>query len=275
MHAAPDLHLRPRPLPPIPARREPGLTARAALTFKMTWRYASGGGEVEFSVDDKYNGPQSDFDLDCDDADNKNFERTGLKFGTYKSTASQAGDVTITLRGHVQELDVKCNSNLPNTLISIPKWGLNPWRRMERLFVNCTALETVNPAPPNLTQVSSLTAVFIGATAFTGNVDNWDTSNITLMRATFSHAHKFNGSLKKWDVSNVTSMNSMFHDASVFNGEISGWDVSKVDSMGQMFRDADKFRCDISGWDVEGVKTWGKIFEGCNIRSDHKPEKFH
>jgi len=51
----------------------------------------------------------------------------------------------------------------------------------------------------------------------------------------FLGASAFNGDLSQWDVSNVTSMINMFYRASVYNGDISQWDVSKVTSMHNMF----------------------------------------
>ena len=53
---------------------------------------------------------------------------------------------------------------------------------------------------------------------FTGDISNWDVSNVTTMDMIFCGS-KFNGDISNWDVSNVKNMGGMFFYNSVFNGE--------------------------------------------------------
>jgi len=55
---------------------------------------------------------------------------------------------------------------------------------------------------------------------FTGDVSNWNVSNVTVMNGIFSET-KFNGDISKWDTSKVTTMRYMFSENPVFNGDIS------------------------------------------------------
>merc|ERR1719305_946282 len=61
-----------------------------------------------------------------------------------------------------------------------------------------------------------------------GPIGEWDVSRVTDMGSLFLGAKFFNGDLSKWDVSRVTNMSGMFHGARSFNGGVSMWDVSSV-----------------------------------------------
>ena len=51
----------------------------------------------------------------------------------------------------------------------------------------------------------------------------------------FYVATEFNGDIEDWNTSNVTDMAWMFRFASSFNQDIGSWDVSKVTDMSWMF----------------------------------------
>ncbi len=110
------------------------------------------------------------------------------------------------------------------------------------------------------TAVTDMTDVFIGKSAFNGDISKWDTSAATTMYRMFGGASIFNGDISDWDVSKVTSMFQMFYLASVFNGDISGWNVSAVTTMGDMFNGASTFNANISGWDVSKVTYMNQMF---------------
>ena len=56
---------------------------------------------------------------------------------------------------------------------------------------------------------------------FTGNISNWNVSNVIDMYYMFAFS-KFNQDISKWDVSNVKNMLSMFN-SSAFSKDISNW----------------------------------------------------
>merc|ERR1711934_574154 len=58
----------------------------------------------------------------------------------------------------------------------------------------------------------------------------------------FNTASAFNGDLSNWDVSKVTDMGGMFSYATAFNQDLSNWDVSKVTDMEIMFAGAKSFK---------------------------------
>ena len=59
-------------------------------------------------------------------------------------------------------------------------------------------------------------------------IGGWDVSQVTDMSFLFMGAAAFNADIGAWDVSQVTTMEEMFFENTVFNQNISGWNVSSV-----------------------------------------------
>lgn len=98
--------------------------------------------------------------------------------------------------------------------------------------------------------------------SFSGDISEWDVSNMTNMDGMFRSAKSFNGDISEWDVSNVEDMSFMFCSATNFNRDISDWDVSSVTAMYNMFQYATNFNQDISDWCVNGVENMDNMFYG-------------
>ena len=84
-------------------------------------------------------------------------------------------------------------------------------------------------------------------------IADWDVSAVTNMVNMFLGATAFNQDISGWDVSAVTDMVSMFLGATAFNQDISGWDVRAVTNMGEMFHDATAFTQNITGWNTAAL----------------------
>jgi surface protein len=82
----------------------------------------------------------------------------------------------------------------------------------------------------DLSLSTDFSLIFEGCTSLTtiNGIENWDTSNITIMTGAFANATNFNSNISNWNVSNVTDMNVMFYNAFAFNQNISSWNISNV-----------------------------------------------
>ncbi len=116
----------------------------------------------------------------------------------------------------------------------------------------------------NITNMDYLFAT-ISTEKFTGNISEWDTSNVLSMYKMFQGS-KFDGDISKWNTSKVENMSEMFY-LSQFNGDISKWDVSSVTNMqGMFFRS--NFSGDISNWDVSKVTKMSHMLLETKITCD-------
>ncbi len=106
------------------------------------------------------------------------------------------------------------------------------------------------------------------------NLQNLNTSNVTIMREMFRdagyNANTFSiGDLSGWDTSKVTNMQSLFNNAGYSAttwdvGDLSGWDTGNVTNMQLMFRyagyNATTFSLDISDWNTNKVTAMDNMF---------------
>ncbi|XRB10125.1 DUF285 domain-containing protein [Pycnococcus provasolii] len=113
-------------------------------------------------------------------------------------------------------------------------------------------------------QVTDMSQLFNGASAFNEDISKWNTSKVTDMRDMFSGAELFNQDISKWNTSKVTDMSYMFNLAYAFKQDISGWDTSKVTKMNGMLYFATSFDQDISKWNTSKVTDMSNMFFGAD-----------
>ena len=158
----------------------------------------------------------------------------------------------------------------------IPEWQL-PY------IVNYRPL--LYPAPPYFTSPEEYTIAIPG---YSGDLSNWDTSNVTNMSGTFadnasqdytgpqepdylvdagaiqwSLPKEYNGAnpnISTWNTSNVTDFSEMFYLNGGFDGDISAWDTSSAVTMESMFQSAIYFNSNISAWNVSNVTNMKGTF---------------
>ena len=124
------------------------------------------------------------------------------------------------------------------------------------------------------TKVQNMDELFQdGKTVF--NISNWDVSNVTSMSKLFMGIILWETDLSFWDVSNVTDMSGMFsfQQVQIKNSGIENWDVSSVTDMSFMFYNGTNFdkpsqtgvggithHIDLSSWNVGNVKNMSGMF---------------
>jgi surface protein len=112
----------------------------------------------------------------------------------------------------------------------------------------------------NVSMVTDMSQLFLGASSFNHPIGQWDVSSVTSMNSMFCRALSFNQPIGEWVVSSVTNMHCMFTEASSFNQPIDEWDVSSVTNMSGMFNDASSFNQPIGQWDVSSVTRMKFMF---------------
>ena len=96
-------------------------------------------------------------------------------------------------------------------------------------------------------------------------VEDWNTSSVTDMSWMFDHASAFNGDLSNFDTSSVTDMSWMFSGASAFEGKgLTNWMTYLVRDFRYMFSYT-SFDADISQWDVSDATNFDRFL--CNADS--------
>jgi surface protein len=96
-------------------------------------------------------------------------------------------------------------------------------------------------------------------------LQNWNVSNVTSMYAMFGYALEFNQDLSGWNVSNVTDFSYMFADAPVFNQSLSSWDVSSATQMPGMFEYATLFNQNLGMWNISNVTNMTYMLTICGM----------
>ena len=187
----------------------------------------------------------------------RNHEPTVLK----NATVTISGDLN---RFYFHYLDPVTTNDSPQPLLSIDQWGDTEWSDMTDMFRGAENMQYMATDAPNLSSKPAVADMFKKASAFDGDLSNWDVSTMTSLRYMFNGAPAFNGDISNWDVSKVTGMTYMFGTASAFNGDISSWDVSSVEDMDYMFLHASDFNGDISSWDVSKVADMANMFNGAS-----------
>ncbi len=202
-----------------------------------------------------------------------------VDWGDGRSSTGHTGNATHTYAAPGTHI-VKITGNFPriyfdnsddnkDKIIEIRQWGTQAWSSMEAAFAGCSKLNMTATDAPNLSQVRNMYAMFADATAFNGDLSNWDVSSVTNMNTMFANTIAFNEDLSNWNVSSVTNMESMFQDATAFNADINNWDVSSVTTMAGMFRDATNFNRDLSNWDVSKVVKMENMFANVTLSTAH------
>ncbi len=179
------------------------------------------------------------------------------------------GEYTVSITGDFPRIYFNDETNTPGAnadkILTIVKWGNIAWTSMNSAFRGCTKLRYTATDLPDLSRVTDMLNMFVNATVFDGDIDNWNVSTVTNMQSMFFNARLFNQDLSNWNVSMVENMSTMFFNARLFNQDLSNWNVSMVNNMNGMFQalaSTSAFNGDISNWNVSMVESMSRMFFG-------------
>jgi len=152
-------------------------------------------------------------------------------------------------------------------VIDIKNWGTCAWTSMNSAFYGCNSLTDVSAVDIiNLTNCTSLQAMFRSSSVSQINTSNWDVSNITSLYQTFTFCSNIQSlDVSNWDVSNVNAMESLFRGMTALTTlDVSSWDTSNVSNSLSaarfIFQDSPNVNPDISNW-VLGSNNLEKMLE--------------
>ncbi len=149
-------------------------------------------------------------------------------------------------------------------LIEINQWGTEVWSSMASAYRGAVNVTSTPTDIPELSEVSSLRAMFQGCNNADIKTAGWDISNITNLSYMFRNAASANPDVSGWNTANVTRMDAMFWGATQANPDVSGWDTANVTKMNNMFRNAVNANPHVSGWDTANVTTMYGMFYGAS-----------
>ena len=136
---------------------------------------------------------------------------------------------------------------------------------MYEMFLNCTALTTLDVDGFDTAQVTDMRMMFSGCRALTElHVGGWDTSRAENMGFMFNACYGLK-SLDPggWNTSRVTDMMNMFAFCQGLTAlDLSGWDTSAVTDMSAMFFNCRELRSLKTGGWTTAAGTEG-MFDGC------------
>jgi uncharacterized repeat protein (TIGR01451 family) len=242
------------------------LHAHAAMSdhFVTSWKTDNPGFSNDTSITISVDNVAFNYLYDVDWNNDGIFDQLGVT-GNISHDFGSPGIKTIRIQGDFPHITFK-NLIDVEKIISIDQWGTFPWLSMKNAFKSTRNLVINATDTPNLSACSDLSNMFngaesIGSASELGNW-NWDVSNISDMSAMFVGATSFNQDIGSWNTTNVTNMQSLFRNASSFNQNLSGWDTNSVSDMSFMFAGATVFDQDISTWSTLNVTNMSFMFAG-------------
>jgi surface protein len=208
----------------IPGDAVSDVTGPTALTddFVITVQTDNTGTSLDTQFTIPTTGSGYDYNVDCDnDGTNEAIAQTG----NYTCNYASAGTYTVRIKDNTGlgtgfPRIYFSNAGDRDKLLTIEQWGTGQWASMESAFYGCSNLAGQASDAPDLSNVTNMSGMFYGASAFNQDIGGWDTSSVTDMRSMFRDASAFNQDIGGWDTSSVTYMSYIYEYRSEFKQTI-------------------------------------------------------
>ena len=179
-------------------------------------------------------------------------------------TFPSAGTYDVNISGDFRQLRFS-NGGDKSKLLDVKNWGNIAWASFERAFWGCNNFTSYSATDkPDLSNVTNMGYTFT-TSAFNQDISSWNVSNVTSMQAMFRGCYNFNSDLSSWDVSNATDISFMFQGAFLFNQDITGWNTSSAITMKRIFINATSFDRNLAGWDVNQATDLSDFLQGSTL----------
>ncbi len=233
--------------------------------FVTTWKTDNPGISADNQITiPTFPGETYDYTVDWGDG-TSDVNVTGNITHTYVT----AGTYQVSISGDFPRIffdDYDGTEQDSDKLLSVDQWGSGKWTSMNNAFTHCSNMDVLATDFPDLSQVTTLGAMFRFCESLVGNdsFSNWEVENVTSFSNMFDGATKFNQPIGSWDVSNAVNMVYMFSNATEFNSDISSWDISNVQHIESMFIGASSFNQPIGSWNIQNVVSLATLFAGAS-----------
>ena len=243
-------------------------TKECPTTFTTRWTDLPAG-----KLKIKLHGSDNTFDIDWDDGTVE--IKTNVAEISHNYTSAGTREIKIYASGSGQKFNgwelttpEQLNNHPAQHLTHVLNWGDIAFTNMSYMFCKATKLNSLPNDAPNTSQVTDMSSMFFGATAFNQPV-NFDTKNVTSMRAMFTDAATFNQPVN-FDTKNVTNMGDMFNSAKSFNKPVN-FNTKNVTIMAGMFNYATTFNQPLN-FDTRNVTNMTHMFN--HAKSFNHPVNF-
>ena len=139
---------------------------------------------------------------------------------------------------------------------------------MDRMFINCNNLTSLDVSSFNTSKVTSMSDMFNSCSNLTSlDVSSFDTSNVTNMSGMFGYCNNLTSlDVSSFNTSNVIRMDSMFIFCSDLTSlDVSSFDTSNVTNMDRMFNSCSRLTSlDLSSFNTSNVTNMSRMFSGCS-----------
>ena len=171
--------------------------------FEMTWQTTMANETITIPT---FSGETYKYKVDWNNDDT--FDATEFT-GDATHTYAEAGTHTVRIRGTFPRIYFN-GAGDKDKIQSIKQWGTNAWTSMENAFEGCSNLQITATDFPDLSNVTSLSQMFNGATSLNQSLATWDVSNVTdmtnMLDNTALSTENYSDTLKNW--SQLENLNS-------------------------------------------------------------------
>lgn len=149
--------------------------------------------------------------------------------------------------------------------IAVNKWCENK-SISKRIYGDINRWNTMN--------ITNMSHLFYCKVYFNDNIDDWIVNKVKDMSYMFYCACHYNQPLNSWNVKNVENMMCMFNTAAEFDQPLDNWNIDNLCNANYLFANAFKFNQNLSNWNIitKYTSIKGTFFNTSLMLSENLPK---